>query len=327
MSDYGFATYDERTGKVSEKINSKYPIFGPEYRNIATQYKTIHISDLTVKNVKPQTLPNPEPDSEWDFSSTVNEYSSGGVQFQRWFYNYQNYGFNSSNGGVEKREIYRYKHGFRKRPLGYYTITGNFKINNRAVLTQNVLVNNTGTSVGGEIPSLETVDTTSYNIIPRMNKFELNSANGSSISDNYPIENIYTTKASGLGTSYIRLPQTCFNFFVTSEKSPSNVYSPCAYTTDTAKSPINITDRYSVEIDDEWVVLYRTTYYNEYVARFAWATRQAIYENTGSGWRKTSDVTTTKADVVQRVRMVDDYAGSDLDITVYLVPYNMEDLG
>jgi hypothetical protein len=93
------------------------------------------------------------------------------------------------------------------------------------------------------------------------------------------------------------------------------------------KNPVDITDRYSVEIDDEWVVLYRTTYYNEYVARFAWATRQVIYRNTGSGWVKTSDVTTTKADVTQRVRMIDDYAGSNLDITVYLVPYNMEDLG
>ena len=326
MSDYGFATYDEKTGRLSEKINSKYPIFGPEYRKIATQYKTIHVNDITVKNVKPQTLPNPEPDLEWDFSQTVNEYSAGGVQYRRYFYNYQNYGFNSSNGGVEKREIYRYKHGFSKRPLGYYVITGDFKINNRAVLKQDILVNNTGVSVGGTTP-LETVDTTGYSVIPRMNRLVLNDAGGSGVQDNFPIENIYTTKTAGLGTSYIRLPQACFNFFVSSEKSPSGVFSPCAYTTDVAKNPVDITDRYSVEIDDEWVVLYRTTYYNEYAARFAWATRQTIYENTGSGWRKTSDVTTTQADVTQRVRMVDDYAGSNLDITVYLVPYNMEDLG
>ena len=326
MSDYGFATYDEKTGRLSEKINSKYPIFGPEYRKIATQYKTIHVNDITVKNVKPQTLPNPEPDLEWDFSQTVNEYSAGGVQYRRYFYNYQNYGFNSSNGGVEKREIYRYKHGFSKRPLGYYVITGDFKINNRAVLKQDILVNNTGVSVGGTTP-LETVDTTGYSVIPRMNRLVLNDAGGSGVQDNFPIENIYTTKTAGLGTSYIRLPQACFNFFVSSEKSPSGVFSPCAYTTDVAKNPVDSTDRYSVEIDDEWVVLYRTTYYNEYAARFAWATRQTIYENTGSGWRKTSDVTTTQADVTQRVRMVDDYAGSNLDITVYLVPYNMEDLG
>ena len=34
MSDYGFATYDERTGKRIAKINSKYPVFGPKYADI-----------------------------------------------------------------------------------------------------------------------------------------------------------------------------------------------------------------------------------------------------------------------------------------------------
>ena len=59
MSDYGFATFDEKTGRNEMKINSKWPVFGPEYSKIAQQFKTIHLTDTKSKTVQTASLSIP----------------------------------------------------------------------------------------------------------------------------------------------------------------------------------------------------------------------------------------------------------------------------
>ena len=105
MSDYGFATYDERSGKrIEGVVNSKWPIFGPKYKDIKRAFRTIHITDTQQYNFRSSpsvSLP----------SATRNAIS----QFH----------------GYEKVLIATIPHGYDKRPFGYATISGSFVKNTR----------------------------------------------------------------------------------------------------------------------------------------------------------------------------------------------------
>ena len=58
MSDYGFATYDEKNPKKRlGTINSKWPIFGPKYANISKTFKTVHINDTYSPSYKTKVCP------------------------------------------------------------------------------------------------------------------------------------------------------------------------------------------------------------------------------------------------------------------------------
>lgn len=283
MSDYGFATYDERTGRVSEKINSKYPIFGPEYRNIANQYKTISLTDTKVNKVS--DLP----------SSGVTVPTDG----ECWETSYEHYfGENGGPQGIYKDEIiYRAPHGFKKRPLGYVIITGTLVMNFRYVLEQDQV---SGMDMGGYFRVPLSGDGTlsqSYGLAPRMSELAPLS-NTAGIPWDNPYVNVI--KANSGSTDGIVIKDSCDNDFV----RPLSVNILYDGTAPVDQSP------YRVEMDDTEIKIYRRTFWYDSIAR--------AYQAAPSYARY---------NVNQRTKIVSDYAGTHLDVTLYLVPYNMEDLG
>jgi hypothetical protein len=285
MSDYGFATYDERTGRVSEKINSKYPIFGPEYKNISTQYKTVKIFDTTVNKISnlPSSGVTIPTDSECYWISQDHYFGENG----------------GPQGIYEDKCIYRYKHGFKKRPFGYAIITGKLVRNLRYVLQQNQV---SGMNMGGtfRVPlSGDGVITSNIELAPRMGKMsQLTISAGEPWVD--PTVMVTKVAQGGVATRDIIIKDSCDNAFV----------RPLYYhIANSGGQPVDQSP-YRVEITDTEVKIYRRTFWYDSIARaFQTAPSYAAYN------------------VNQRTKLVEDYAGSRLEVTIYLVPYNMEDLG
>ena len=116
MSDYGFATYDEKTGRKAGSINSKWPIFGPRYKDIKRAFKTFHITDT--KQYNPNAM---------SASSVVLPPVEVGVEYEQFL-------INQYHASVRESEpILTIPHGYGKRPLGYATISGTFSKNTRCV--------------------------------------------------------------------------------------------------------------------------------------------------------------------------------------------------
>ena len=281
MSDYGFATYDERTGRLSEKINSKYPIFGPEYKNIASQYKTISLVDTKVNKVS--SLPSsgvtiPTDNECWEVRPDTHYGENGGPQ------------------GIYRDEIiYQAPHGFKKRPLGYAVITGTLVMNFRYVLVQDQV---SGLDMGGDfrVPySGEGTLSYSYGLAPSMGKLAPLS-NTVVIPWNDPYVNVI--KANSGSTDGIIIKNGCDNAFV----RPLEVNTLYNGTSPVDQSP------YRVVIDDTEVKIYRRTFWHDSIARVYYNYQFSNYN------------------VNQRTKIVSDYAGTHLDVTLYLVPYSMEDL-
>lgn len=285
MSDYGFATYDERTGRVSEKINSKYPIFGPEYKNISTQYKTIKIFDTKVNKIS--DLP----------SSGVTIPTDGECY---WISQDHYFGENGGPQGIyEDKCIYSYKHGFKKRPLGYAIITGTLVRNLRYVLQQNQV---SGMNMGGtfRVPlSGDGVITSNIELAPRMGKIsQLTISAGEPWVD--PEVAVSKVAQGGVATRDIIIKDVCDNAFV------RFLYYHIA---NSGGQPVDQSP-YRVEITDTEVKIYRRTFWYDSIARaYQTAPSYATYN------------------VNQRTKLVEDYAGSRLEVTIYLVPYSLEDLG
>lgn len=105
MSDYGFTTYDEKSGKrIEGVVNSKWPIFGPKYSDVKKAFRTIHITDT--KQYSYRT------------SSTVSLPSATRNAISQYH-------------AYEKILVATIPHGYKKRPMGYATIAGSFVKNTR----------------------------------------------------------------------------------------------------------------------------------------------------------------------------------------------------
>ena len=285
MSDYGFATYDDRTGRVSEKINSKYPVFGPEYKKISTQYKTVKIFDTTVNST--EDLP-----SSGVTIPTDNECY--------WIGQDHYFGENGGPQGIyEDTCIYSYEHGFKKRPLGYAIITGKLVRNLRYTLVQDQV---SGMDMGGDFRVPLSGDgsiTDNIELAPKMGKM-MQLAIG--VNDAWVDPSVMVSKVAqgGVTTRDIIIKDSCDNAFV------RPLYYHIAYDNG---QPVDQSP-YRVEITDTEVKIYRRTFWYDSIAR--------AYQTAPSYARY---------NVNQRTKLVEDYAGSMLDVTLYLVPYNMEDLG
>lgn len=105
MSDYGFATYDEKTGKRRlGVVNSKWPIFGPSYNDIKKSFKTFHVTDTYRQDyVYSPDVVLPPPD---DYQENIAR-------------------------GVNKILVATIPHGYKFRPLGYVSFSGVFTKNIR----------------------------------------------------------------------------------------------------------------------------------------------------------------------------------------------------
>lgn len=274
MSDYGFATYDTKnSNRITGVVNSKWPIFGPSYNNIKNTYKTYHFSD---------TLSRVAKDVDWGISApSAGSWSSA--------YRY------------EKLEAWRIRHGFKKRPLGYIIFTGNVIKNVRGYIKQYHI--NGSPIWGGD--------------------FELTGLNTATIPVRSSIQSEMSTAytSSGYNRMVVTLEDSPFTIYDGSSYYPTgNLLVPTAtpsaikytYLLYDGNDPDDIPvpgggynlPPYSVEIDDEYIILYRNVYSAD------------IWYRIDSGSTQVHD----------RIKIINDSAGTEINMTLILCPYSMEDL-
>lgn len=275
MSDYGFATFDEKTGRNEMKINSKWPVFGPEYSKIAQQFKTIHLTDTVSKAVKTASLSVP--------ALTYN-FTGYGTSYDIW------YGESIYTTYVDE-EIYRYEHGFKFRPLGYYTIAGNLNKNIRVNLVQTNVAG--GANYGGNFTVNQALNKTGMALPVRNGMRDATNAYNTLWASSLVIPK--SQNAGGTASNNVIIPNSCLGIF---SSYPNTTELHRDY--DANYTP------YRVEIDDTYVRVIRRTAWGDHIVR-------AGYQNGNLNIR-------------QRTKVIEDYAGTTLDITVYLIPYSMEDI-
>lgn len=275
MSDYGFATFDEKTGRNEMKINSKWPVFGPEYSKIAQQFKTIHLTDTVSKTVRTASLSVP--------ALTYN-FTGYGTSYDIW------YGESIYTTYVDE-EIYRYEHGFKFRPLGYYTIAGNLNKNIRVNLVQTNVAG--GANYGGNF-TVNQVLTKTGMALPVRNGMREATAGFAMLWDSSLVIPM-SQSAGGTAPNNVIIPNSCLGIF---SSYPNTTELHRDY--DANYAP------YRVEINNTYVRVIRRTAWGDHIVR-------AGYQNGTLNIR-------------QRTKAIEDYAGTTLDITVYLIPYSMEDI-
>lgn len=276
MSDYGFATYDEKTGRISEKINSKYPVFGPEYRNIAKQFKTFRLVDTTQNAVRTASVSVPTNDECY------------------WIGQDHYFGENEYRDYYEEL-VASYEHGMKQRPLGYALITGTLVRNQRYSLVQTQV---SGMSMGGNFSLSGTLSRT-ISLAPKMGEMAQTGSSDIQMWDNADISVNKLQNGATAGSAII-IPNACDEAFV------RNV----SYHVLFDGSDRIPQEPFRVEITDTEVKIYRRIFWYDGIARaYQTAPSYATYN------------------VNQRLKVIEDYAGSTLDVTIYLVPYSLEDLG
>lgn len=275
MSDYGFATFDEKTGRNEMKINSKWPVFGPEYSKIAQQFKTIHLTDTASKTVQTASLSVP--------ALTYN-FTGYGTSYDIW------YGESIYTTYVDE-EIYRYEHGFKFRPLGYYTIAGNLNKNIRVNLVQTNVAG--GANYGGNFTVNQVLNKTGMALPVRNGMREATSGFAMLWDSSLVIP--MSLNAGGTSSDNVIIPDSCLGIF-SSYPNTTELHNDYG---------ANYTP-YRVEIDGTYVRVIRRTAWGDHIVR-------AGYQNGNLNVR-------------QRTKAIEDYAGTTLDITVYLIPYSMEDI-
>lgn len=276
MSDYGFATYDEKTGRIGDKINSKYPIFGPEYKNIATQYKTLKLSDSTTNQVRTASVAVPTDDECY------------------WIGDDHYFGENSYMGYYDEM-VASYKHNLNYRPLGYAVITGRLTRNQRYTLVQTQV---SGMSMGGNFNMSGTI-TENITLGPKMGTMVSIGQNERTVGQDVSVM-VNKLQYGGQSGKEIIIPDACDDAFV----------RPIEYHLLSDGTDMIDQCPFRVEITDTEVKVYRRIFWYDGIAR--------AYQTAPSYARY---------NVNQRTKIIEDYAGSSLDVTIYLVPYNMEDLG
>lgn len=224
MRNYGFATYDPATQRQEGIVNSKFPIFGPKYNDIKRAFRTIHITD---------TYQQPfvaSPNVSLPPRSTSQSYQESPSD-------------SDAARGVNRVLVATIPHGYKKRPLGYATISGTIVHNVRSRWTYTNAVDYSGQWAPSA--TLTNADTKSVPVL--------------SAADGYLSP---TTYWGDFGPFY-------FNRF--SVPYPSNVYYYLKNPYGLNITPdLTVVTPYTVEIDDTNVYIYRNTYWCDKYGRFAY---------------------------------------------------------
>ena len=273
MSDYGFATYDENGKKVEGVVNSKWPIFGPKYNDIKKAYRTIHFTDTKSYSLRT---------SSSVVVPSVDSYTGEGI---------------SQYHGKEKVLIATIPHGYKKRPMGYCTITGSYTKNTRgqwaftrvkddwSMFPASTTLNSTR-SESGNMKSVVGWRLEEMVGDSALTGFYDNLFNNCGMTypndqDGYPMSDWYC------GDGYFDIP---------GDNNSTQTYG-------------QYWPPYTVEWDDTNIKVYRWYYWCDVLKRNA-------YIESG----------TTYFDVRGRFKGIIDYAGSSFDLTIYLCPYSFGDL-
>ena len=279
MSDYGFKTLDKTNAAVT---NAKYPIFGFDMSHLPRAYKTFHITDAKT---------NPF------VSGDVSVPSITPTQALAWSYK------DSSDYGSVRELVKKVKHGYNFRPVGYATISGTLRMSRAISIEQDeVAVSATFGTFGGDYSTtvnhaLSFGGGTEGHIIPLFS--------GGFFVGEVPTTNTYFAPQYQLDTT--DYAGTVFHddilfwlkYYLTNISTPNMMveFPP---------------DFIEVEIDDEYIYIYRKYWWSDTIRRVI----QANSPVTGAFLN----------DVREHIKIANQTTGSAFDVTVYLCPYPLEEL-
>ena len=309
MSDYGFKTVKtNKNGGKDTAINAKYPMMGFDLSHRPKSFRTIHISDIKTNPFASSSTPG--------YSSptlpSVSSLSNLPVAFvapdgTRW---YITGGANKTYGYV-REEIYRYEHGYDFRPACYGTIIG---VLNRRVRT-NAIGNESGTSPVGKYYYNGSIANSNWNLMTSFNTVSESTSIG------YPL----FPWMNGMKTSYgENLNHHMFSYTLSDAPSTSTnntaIKDSMRYLTIRNYNYSDVSSNayypYDFEVDEKYVKIYRTYYWCEIYGRIYFD--HTFYDDDMNYRYEMKDFLRTK--------FVEQLNGSEIDITIMLFPYRMEDL-
>lgn len=234
MSDYGFATYDEKNPKKRlGTINSKWPIFGPRYADISKSFKTIHITDTYTPSYKTGASTPSIPSGQ---SSAFTE--------KRW---------------NEKQLIHQYEHGYNFRPAGYAYFSGKLVINVKCTITQKETDTGNVSSKGGNF-TLNGQATQNIPILPSVKEQMIPSYVSTGWNpallglDDY-FFGIQDNNGVGGARGDIKVPNSCIGFIKMDYTVASTYIGNARYP-------------YVVEIDEKYVKIYRNVFWLDHWRKY-----------------------------------------------------------
>ena len=195
--------------------------------------------------------------------------------------------------GIIRELIAQVKHGYPFRPVGYATISGTMKYSLNVHFDQTQRAGSYGGNYSKNLT--KTKGQTDYILVPNMSGLPYTAITGSGVF--VPSVNLTEQDFSGSlwPYDYPRQVMTLMPFGPTyaPELGNENGMPKCI----------------EVEIDDEYIYFYRS---------YAWSDtiRRAKFTYNGS----------TSQDIQERVKIAEQYTGSEYNVTVYLCPFPLEEL-
>lgn len=307
MSDYGFKTVKgNKNGGKDTAINAKFPMMGFDMGHRPSAYITFHISDTktnpiaNASNTPGYVAP----------SSIVNNLAGIGIGFydpqgRVW----QMQGGSNKTSGFVKELIYEYEHGYNFRPACYGTITGSLNLQT----TTNAI----GTPISGKYYFNGNLSNSNWNLMSAFNTTSTSRSQGFNDGNLFPYMNGMRTIYGGTLNNHM------FHYMMWASDVPSTSTTNTSVKDGIARlttlyfnNTVSGEYPYSFEVDDKYIRIYRTYYWSEVYGRLYF---DHTFYDSGYNYRYVIE------DYV-RAKQVEQLAGSEVDITIMLFPYKMEDL-
>lgn len=234
MSDYGFATYDEKNPKKRlGTINSKWPIFGPKYTHIGRAFKTIHINDTYTPSYKTGAATPVIPSGRY-YASTE----------KRW---------------NEKQLVHQFEHGYNFRPVGYVVFSGNLVVNVKCTITQSETITGSADPYGGNF-TLDGMAIQNIPVLPSVKKQMVASY----------IQTSYSPSELELGNYFFGIQgRSGYGGARGDIKVPDSCISAIKHDYVVANDRVNEgANPYVVEIDEKYVKIYRNVYWLDHWLKY-----------------------------------------------------------
>ena len=272
-SNYGFKIM----GRDGVSLNGKWPIFGFDIQNAEKAFRTTRVVDTSDHPYYTGSGVTPPPDSSL----------------------YRGFGQNTKSGYV-KELITKYEHGYNYRPSGYYTVSGTFNLDCKAIVLQTGSGSYYTSWYYGDF-SRDTLKNLNVSgntdpLYPRMNDF-------------YPLDYGLSPSLYMMNISY-GVDNNLNPDILIPGGTQGNPFSGQAN-----KSLLDsggIAAFISVEIDTKYVYIYMNYRWYDTILR------QVYWDG--------SSMDASIFDVQNRVKMVAETTSSVFDVNVYLTPHKLEEM-
>lgn len=303
MSDYGFKTVNDIKNKdMNISINAKYPMMGFDMGHKPMSFRTIRITDA-------KEIPISEITHSPDYVAPARPTDA---QLQSLYYGYNDpqgnfwpiTGYANKTHGYFRQLICKYEHGYKFRPACYATITGN--------INKKTTTNAVGTPIAGRYYWQGSVYDSNWNLMQSFNTTTQTTGLGGNL---FPwINGMKAQSGEPMNRHYFNYTN---NNIPTTSSTRDGLQNGMRslfvyYMSD------SFTDKYPFEfsVDDKYVYVYRYAYWSDMYGRLHF---DHTFYDDGYNWRYE-----IKDEI--RVKMIEQLAGSNIDITIMLFPYKMEDL-